>query len=100
MNTYEADLIRRARELQRLVTKRNRLRRQLRVVEGDIRSARRVLKAIQQASEGRRPDAAPSRLDAGTTAVGFLHHTGEVFNAAGQTVRVTVPDNDDKGDVI
>jgi hypothetical protein len=79
-NSYEADLIRRARELQRLVTKRNRLRRNLRAVEGDIRTARKALKAIQQASEGRRPDVAPSRLDAGTTGLGLLHpdHTGEV----------------------
>jgi uncharacterized protein YlxW (UPF0749 family) len=72
-NTYEADLIRRARELQRLVTKRNRLRRQLRAVEADIRTARKALKAVQQASEGRRPDVAPSRLDAGTTGLGLLH---------------------------
>jgi len=41
-STYEADLIRRARELQRLVTKRNRLRRNLRAVEREIRTCQRL----------------------------------------------------------
>jgi hypothetical protein len=82
MNTYEADLIRRARELQRLVTKRNRLRRNLRVVEKDIKAARKLLKAIQQASEGRRPDVIPSHLHAGTTGIGVLHPERPVWPLA------------------
>lgn len=77
-NTYEADLIRRARELQRLVTKRNRLKRNLRTVEADIKLARKTLKAVQQVSEGRRPDVAPSRLDAGVTAIGVAHPEREI----------------------
>jgi len=77
-STYEADLIRRARELQRLVTKRNRLKRNLRVVEADIKTARKAIRAIQHASEGRRPDIAPSRLHAGVTGVGLMHPDREV----------------------
>jgi len=100
MATYEADLIRRARELQRLVTKRNRLKRNLRAVETEIKTARKALKAIQQVSEGRRPDAAPSRLHAGVTAVGLAHRevpTFEAFDRAGRPVVMTVPDDDDLG---
>lgn len=77
-STYEADLIRRARELQRLVTKRNRLRRNLRTVEADIKTARKALRAVRQASEGRRPDIAPSRLHAGVTAIGLMHPEKDV----------------------
>ena len=65
--SYETDLILRARELERLLRSRRKLRRQLRAVEGDITHVRKVLKALQYASEGRRPDIAPSRLDAGAT---------------------------------
>jgi len=71
--TYEDDLIRRARELQRLATKRRRLKRQLKQCDADIKQARKMLNAIKQASEGRRPDIAPSRLHAGVTSVGALH---------------------------
>lgn len=67
MPTYEEDLIKRARELQRLATKRRRLKRQLKQVEKDIRHSRKFLAAIKQASEGRRPDVMPNRLDAGVT---------------------------------
>jgi phage shock protein A len=73
MPSYEDDLIRRARELQRLATKRRRLKRQLKQVDLDIKKARKDLNAVKQASEGRRPDAAPSRLHAGVTSVGTLH---------------------------
>jgi len=73
MPSYEDDLIKRARELQRLATKRRRLKRQLRQVDVEIKTARKHLNAIKQASEGRRPDAAPSRLHAGVTSVGTLH---------------------------
>lgn len=65
--SYESDLINGARELQRLLTKRRRLRRQLKELETQVRHARKFVKAIQQASEGRRPDIAPSRLFNGAT---------------------------------
>lgn len=65
--SYETDLIGHARELQRLLTKRRRLRRQLKEVESAVRHERKFLKALQQASEGRRPDIAPSHLTHGTT---------------------------------
>ena len=63
--TYEDDLIKRARELQRLATKRRQLRRQLKAVDADIRQARKFLNAIKGASAERRPDIAPNRLFAG-----------------------------------
>lgn len=68
--SYETDIITRARELQRLQTQRRKLRRQLRAVDTDIRLVRKVLKSLQHASEGRRPDIAPSRLNNGVT--GYL----------------------------
>lgn len=67
MATYEEDLIKRARELQRLATKRRRLKRQLKQTDADIKHARKLLNAVKQASEGRRPDIAPNRLDAGVS---------------------------------
>lgn len=70
MPTHEDELIARARELQRLQTKRRRLRRNLRAVEADIKHVRKMLKAIKAASEGRRPDAAPDRLFGGVVAIG------------------------------
>lgn len=73
MPGYEDDLIRRARELQRLVTQRRKLKRQLRKVESDIKHARKLLAAVKQASEDRRPDIAPSRLHAGVTPIGLAH---------------------------
>lgn len=70
MNTYEEDLIRRARELQRLATRRRKLKRQLKHVDTEIKVCRKHLTAIKQASEGRRPDVAPNRLDGGVS--GFI----------------------------
>lgn len=67
MPTYEEDLIKRARELQRLATKRRKLKRQLKQVTVEMRHARKMLKAVQAASEGRRPDIAPNRLDGGAS---------------------------------
>lgn len=67
MPTYEEDLITRARELQRLATRRRKLRRQLKAVDVEIRQARKALSAVRRASEGRRPDVAPSRLTGGAT---------------------------------
>lgn len=67
MPTYEEDLIKRARELQRLATRRRKLRRQLKEVDVAIRHARKFLNAIKQASEDRRPDIAPNRLDGGVS---------------------------------
>lgn len=72
-NSYEDDLIKRARELQRLATKRRRLKRQLKFVDGEIKVARKNLLLVKQASEDRRADAAPSRLHAGVTSVGTLN---------------------------
>lgn len=73
MPSYEDELIQRAREVQRLATRRRKLKRQLKVVDADIKHARKLLMAVKAASEGRRADAAPSRLHAGVTAVGTLH---------------------------
>ena len=73
MPSYEDDLIKRARNVQRLATKRRRLKRQLKQVDAEIKLERKHLNAIKMASEGRRPDAAPSRLHAGVTSVGTLH---------------------------
>jgi hypothetical protein len=73
MPSYEDDLIKRARELQRLATRRRKLKRQLKQTDAETKTARKHLNAIKQASEGRRADAAPSRLHAGVTAVGVLH---------------------------
>jgi|SRR5215471_4042286 len=73
MTTREDDLIARARELQRLVTKRRRLKRNLRAVETEIKHVRKMLAALKAESEQRRPDVAPSRLHAGITAAGILH---------------------------
>jgi hypothetical protein len=70
MPTREDELIARARELQRLLTQRRKLRRQLRAVDADVRHVRKMLKALKAESEQRRPDAAPSRLHAGVTACG------------------------------
>lgn len=67
MPTYEEDLIKRARELQRLATKRRKLKRQLKQVTVEMRHARKLLKAVQAASEGRRPDVMPNRLDGGAS---------------------------------
>jgi phage shock protein A len=77
---YEDDLINRARELQRLATKRRKLRRQLKAVDVEIRHARKALNAIKQASAGRRPDVAPSRLHGGVT--GFDHTAAKASAAA------------------
>jgi prefoldin subunit 5 len=74
--SYELDLINRARELQRLQTRARKLRRQLRTTEQDIRHVRKVLKSLQHASEGRRPDIAPSRLFNGVT--GYLKGDSEL----------------------
>lgn len=71
MPTYEEDLIKRARELQRLATRRRKLKRQLKQVDQEIRHCRKHLNAIRQASEGRRPDVAPNRLDGVS---GFVAH--------------------------
>ena len=76
MPTYEEDLILRARELQRLATRRSKLRRQLKEVDKAIRACRKGLAAVKQASEGRRPDIAPSRLHAGVT--GLVRYPGIV----------------------
>lgn len=73
MASYEDDLIARARELQRMLTTRRRLRRQLRALEVNIKHERKALKAIKHASEGRRPDIAPSRLHAGVVGLDVLH---------------------------
>ena len=73
MPSYEDEIIRRARELQRLVTQRRKLKRQLKAVEKDVKHARKALEALKHASEGRRPDAAPSRLHNSVTAVGVAH---------------------------
>lgn len=70
MPTYEEDLIKRARELQRLATKHRRLKRQLKACLVEMKHARKLLKAVQAASEGRRPDVAPNRLDGGAS--GFV----------------------------
>lgn len=81
MASYEDDLIKRARELQRLATHRRRLMVQLKKCDGDIRTARKMLNALKRASEGRRPDVAPNRLHAGAT--GHVLHT-ELPPAAGE----------------
>lgn len=67
MPTYEEDLIKRARELQRLATRRRKLKRQLKEVDREIKICRKFLSAIKQASEGRRPDIMPSHLTNGVT---------------------------------
>ena len=70
MPTYADELIARARELQRLLTKRRRLRRHLRDVERDVRHVRKMLAAVKLASEGREPDIAPDRLFGGVVGIG------------------------------
>lgn len=70
MATYEDDLITRARELQRLLTKRRRLKRQLKVVDADLKVVKKALKAVQMASANRQFNAIPSRLTNGAT--GFV----------------------------
>lgn len=65
--TYEENLIKTARELQRLATRRRKLRRQLKQTDQEIRHVKKTLNALRHASEGRRPDIAPSRLDNGVT---------------------------------
>jgi hypothetical protein len=70
MATYEDDLIARARDLQRLLTKRRRLKRQLKVIEGDLKIVKKALKAVQMASANRQFNAIPSRLTNGAT--GFI----------------------------
>jgi hypothetical protein len=88
--SYENDLIKRARELQRLATRRRALRRQLKAVDADIRHARKMLNAIKQASAGRRPDIAPSRLHAGVTGYDF----GAAKDAAAEEIAAARPDSD------
>ena len=68
---YEDDLIKGARELQRLATKRRKLRRQLKATDAEIRHARKMLNAIKGASAARRPDLAPSRLHGGATGLDY-----------------------------
>lgn len=70
MPTYADELIARARELQRLLTKRRRLRRHLREVERDVRHVRKMLKAVKAASEGQTADIAPDRLFGGVVGIG------------------------------
>jgi hypothetical protein len=67
MPTYEDEMIKRARELQRLATRRRKLKRQLKETDVAIKHCRKMLNAVRQASEGRRPDIMPSRLDNGAT---------------------------------
>lgn len=67
MPTYEDEMIKRARELQRLATQRRKLKRQLKQCDSAIKHARKMLNAVRQASESRRPDVAPSRLTNGAT---------------------------------
>jgi hypothetical protein len=59
-SNYEAELVRSARSLARLQTQRRKLRRQLRVVETEIRAERKTLKAL--AAANRDPDVVPSKL--------------------------------------
>lgn len=76
MSTYEDDLIKRARELQRLATRRRKLKRQLKETDAAIRHVRKFINAIKQASEGRRPDVAPNRLDNGATGFAMPRREG------------------------
>jgi hypothetical protein len=95
---YEDDLINRARELQRLATKRRKLRRQLKAVDVEIRHARKALNAIKQASAGRRPDIAPSRLHAGVT--GFDHAEAKAIAADELSPMINPLESSDDGDLL
>lgn len=72
MPTYENELIARARELQRLATKRRKLKRQLKACNLEMRHVRKMLNALKRTSEQRRPDIAPSRLFGGVTGIATM----------------------------
>lgn len=60
--TFEDELIARARELQRWMTRRRKLKTLLREANTEIRTLRRFLEAAKRSSQDRRPDVAPDRL--------------------------------------
>ena len=65
--SYEQSIIDHARALQRHLTQRRKLRRQLKACEAAVKHERKMLKAVQASSEQRRPDVMPSRLTNGAT---------------------------------
>jgi multidrug resistance efflux pump len=72
--TYEQELLNAARAVARLQTQRRKLRRQLKKVEADLRHERKMLRAIANRNDERRPDVMPSRVFG--DAVGLVPKTG------------------------
>ena len=72
--TYEQELLNAARTVARLQAKRRRLRRQLKETDAELRHERRILRALANRNDERRPDVAPSRFFAGAT--GHVAATG------------------------
>lgn len=58
--TFEAEIVRCARNVARLQTRRRRLRREIKKIEVDLKAERKHLKALSM--ENRDPDVVPSRL--------------------------------------
>jgi len=65
--SYEQELLTAARAVARLQNKRRALKRQLKEVEGELRHERKMLRALANRNDERRPDVLPSRLFGGAT---------------------------------
>lgn len=72
--TYEQELLTAARKVARLQVRRRTLRKAIKQVDADLRHERKMLRALANRDEDRRPDIAPSRLFGGAT--GLVRATG------------------------
>jgi len=62
MPSHESELLRAARAVARLQTRRRFLRRELKKTENDLKVEKRHLRALVNETEQRRPDVMPSRV--------------------------------------
>jgi hypothetical protein len=72
--TYENTLLDAARTVARLQAKRRRYRKLLREIDAELRHARKMLRALANRNDDRRPDIAPSRLTNGATGYVAARH--------------------------
>jgi len=92
--TYEQELLTAARAVARLQTKRRALRRQLKEVEALLRHERRMLRALANRNDERRPDVMPSRLFGGATGYAPTPLTATEQDARDQVLNNSEKHND------
>jgi len=62
MPTYEQEMLKAARDVARLQTRKRFLRRELKRVDKDLKHAKKFLRALVSRDSERRPDIIPSRV--------------------------------------